>query len=144
MIKEFEMNDLDRCAELMMSVYNNELWQCHWSLEKAKAYLLDYVESKKFIGYTLWIDNVIKGALFCHEKIWWDNNEIFVDEMFIAPELQRQGYGTELLNVVENYIKEHNLAGFTLATNRFAPAPNFYRKKGFSDAEHVLYMYKVL
>lgn len=144
MIKKFEMNDLDRCAEIMMSVYNNELWQCHWSLEKAKAYLHDYVESKKFIGYTLWIDNVIKGALFCHEKIWWNNNEIFVDEMFIAPEFQRQGYGTELLSVVENYIKEHNLAGFTLATNRFAPAPNFYRKNEFSDAEHVLYMYKVL
>lgn len=68
MIKEFEMNDLDRCAELMMSVYNNELWQCHWSLEKAKAYLLDYVESKKFIGYTLWIDNVIKGAYSVMKK----------------------------------------------------------------------------
>lgn len=144
MIKKFETNDLTACAEIMMSVYNNQLWQCRWTLETAKNYLLDYVECKKFIGYTLWIDGVITGAIFCHEKIWWNNNEVFVDEMFISPELQRHGYGTQMLNTVEDYIKEHNLAGFTLSTNRFAPAPKFYKKNGFLDSEHVLFMYKEL
>ncbi len=62
--------------------------------------------------------------------------------MFISPELQRQGYGTELIHTMENYIKEHKLAGFTLSTNRFAPAPNFYKKNGFVDCEHVLFMAK--
>lgn len=62
--------------------------------------------------------------------------------MFISPRLQRQGYGTELLKSVEQYIKENHLAGFTLTTNRFTSAPEFYRKNGFSDAEHVLFMYK--
>lgn len=142
MIKKFELGDLTACAEIMMSVYNNELWQCRWSLDTATDYLRDYVECKKFIGYTLWLDNKIKGAIFCHEKIWWNNNEVFIDEMFISPELQKQGYGTELLSVIENYIKEHNLAGFTLTTNRFAPAPKFYKKNGFSDAEHILFMFK--
>lgn len=142
MINKFDVNDLNECAKIMMLVYNNELWQCRWSFETAKAYLMDYIENKKFIGYTLRIDDSIKGAIFCHEKIWWNNNEVYIDEMFIAPDLQRQGYGTELLNAVENYIIEHRLAGFTLSTNRFAPAPRFYRKKGFSDAEHVLFMYK--
>ena len=142
MIKKFELKDLTACAEIMMSVYNNELWQCRWSLDTAKDYLMDYVESKKFIGYVLWLDDEIKGAIFCHEKIWWNNSEIFIDEMFISPELQRQGYGSELLNVIENYIKEHNLVGFTLTTNRFTPAPKFYRKNNFSDAEHVLFMFK--
>jgi aminoglycoside 6'-N-acetyltransferase I len=142
MIKKFEASDLSECAEIMMSVYNNEHWQCCWTLETAISYLHDYYDSKKFVGFTLWIDRVIKGAIFCHEKIWWNNNEVFVDEMFISPELQRQGYGTALLTVVEKYVKEHDLAGLTLSTNRFTPAPNFYRKNDFSDAEHVLFMYK--
>ena len=141
-LKKFELRDLTACAEIMMSVYNNELWQCRWSLDTAKDYLRDYAEYKKFIGYVLWLDDEIKGAIFCHEKIWCNNSEIFIDEIFISPELQRQGYGTELLNVVENYIKEHNLVGFTLTTNRFTPAPKFYRKNNFSDAEHVLFMFK--
>lgn len=64
MIKEFDVNDLNECAKIMMLVYNNELWQCQWSFETAKAYLMDYIENKKFIGYTLRLDDSIKGAIF--------------------------------------------------------------------------------
>jgi aminoglycoside 6'-N-acetyltransferase I len=138
----FQESDLAACAKIMTEVYNNDLWQCNWSLETAKDYLEDYVRGRKFLGYTIIVDNEIIGAIFAHEKIWWNNNEIFVDEMFISPSYQRQGYGTELLKMVENYIKEHKLAGFTLTTNRYAPAPAFYRKNGFVDCEHVLYMGK--
>ncbi len=49
-----------------------------------------------------------------------------------------------LLNAVECYIKEKGLAGFTLLTNRYTPAPDFYQKNGFSVGEHVLFMYKVV
>ena len=31
---------------------------------------------------------------------------------------------------------------FTLSTNKYAPAPLFYRKNGFVDCEHVLFMAK--
>lgn len=144
MIRKYVDSDLAACAEIMMKVYNNEMWQCRWSPETAESYLQDYTGCNKFVGYTLLIDGAIKGAIFCHEKVWWNNSEIFIDEMFVSPEFQRQGYGTELLNAVEQYISEHKLAGFTLSTNRFSPAPDFYRKNGFSDAEHVLFMYKVI
>lgn len=142
MIEVMKATDLKACAEIMISVYNDENWQCQWTMESAQSYLQDYLDCKKFRGYTLWLDGVIKGAIFCHEKIWWNNSEMYVDEMFISPELQRQGYGARLLQAVEAHIAENNLAGFTLATNRFTPAPHFYRKNGFSDAEHVLFMYK--
>lgn len=142
MIRQYKESDLSMCAKFMMDVYNNDLWQCHWSLEIAKRYLQDFVNNKKFIGFTLVIDHEIKGAIFAHEKIWWDNSEIFIDEMFISPELQRKGYGSELLQTIENYARTNNLAGFTLTTNRHAPAPIFYRKNGFVDCDHVLYMGK--
>ena len=142
MIKSFELSDLAACAEIMISVYNNEQWQCHWSLETAVEYLRDFTDCKKFIGYTLWVDGDIKGAVFCHEKIWWNNSEIFVDEMFVLPSLQRKGYGTVLINAIEKYVREHKLAGLTLSTSRYTPAPTFYKKNGFLDAEHVLFMYK--
>lgn len=105
MIRKIQMEDMDSCAEIMMSVYNNEQWQCNWDFKAAKAYLLDYYEASKFIGFVLVIDEKIRGAIFCHEKIWWNNSEVFVDEMFICPKLQRKGYGTELLKMVESYIK---------------------------------------
>jgi len=67
---------------------------------------------------------------------------VFVEEMFIQPQLQRKGYGTMLLEKVGEYVKEKGFAGITLSTNKYAPAPKFYRKNGFADSEHVLFMYK--
>ena len=64
--------------------------------------------------------------------------------MFVKPELQRKGCGTLLLQAVENYVNDKGLAGLTLETNKYAPAPNFYRKNGFQDNEYVIVMYKEL
>jgi aminoglycoside 6'-N-acetyltransferase I len=142
MIRAIAEADLPGCAKILMSVYNNELWQCRWTLARAQDYLFEYFIAKLFVGYVLLDEGQIIGAIFCHEKIWWNNNELFVDEMFIQPSEQRKGYGAQLLQTAENYVNKHRLAGFTLATNRFTFAPGFYRKNGFSDAEHVLFMYK--
>ena len=71
-----------------------------------------------------------------------DLKEIIVDEMFIIPEMQRGGYGSMLINAAEEYVSEHKLAGLTLCTNKYAPAPNFYRKNGFVDNEYIGFMYK--
>ena len=65
-----------------------------------------------------------------------------MEEMFIKPQLQRKGLGSLLLKQVEEYVREKGLAGITLSTNKYAPAPNFYRKNGFVDCEHVLFMAK--
>ena len=47
-----------------------------------------------------------------------------------------------LIKAAEEYVSEKKLAGFTLTTNKYAPAPNFYRKNGFFDCEHILFMCK--
>ena len=56
--------------------------------------------------------------------------------------MQGSGIGTALLNTVEEYVKKHGLAGITLSTNKYAPAPKFYEKNGFVDCEHVIFMAK--
>lgn len=80
MIRKFEVSDLESCARILMSVYNNEMWQCFWSFEKAKEYLKDIVDYRNFIGFTLLVEKDVKGAILCREKTWWNNNEIFVEE----------------------------------------------------------------
>lgn len=141
-IRELKKEDIPACADIMCSVYNNELWMCRWDKETAIAYLMDFYNVRKFVGYVVCEDENIIGALFAHEKIWWNNSEVFIEEMFIIPERQRAGLGTLLLNAVEEYIAENNLAGMTLSTNKYAPAPLFYKKNGFDDCEHVLFMAK--
>ena len=126
----------------MCSVYNNELWQCHWTIKTAEEYLNDFFDMKKFIGFVLLENEQITGGIFAHEKVWWNNSEVFIEEMFIHPDFQRKGYGSLLLDEIEKYVKENKLAGVTLSTNKYAPAPLFYRKNGFTDCEHVIFMAK--
>lgn len=133
---------MSACADIMCSVYNNEMWRCRWSKEMAIEYLTDFYSMKKFVGYVMEAEGEILGGLFAHEKVWWNNSEVFVEEMFVKPEHQGKGYGTLLLKAVEKYIGEKELAGITLSTNRYAPAPLFYKKNGFVDCEHVLFMCK--
>lgn len=141
-IRELKQSDIRACAEIMCSVYNNELWQCQWKMETAMEYLTDFFKMQKFVGYVLEEDNTIVGGLFAHEKIWWNNSEVFVEEMFVKPELQRQGHGSMLLQAVECYCRNKGLAGITLATNKYAPATKFYQKNGFLENEYIFFMYK--
>lgn len=142
MVRKMKRADIPFCADILCKVYNNELWQCRWTAETACAYLEDYFDEKKFVGFIIEEDNVVIGAMFTHEKIWWNNSELFIDEMFIIPDMQRKGYGKMLIKAAENYVSEHKLAGFTLSTNKYAPAPDFYKKNGFSVCEHILFMCK--
>lgn len=137
-----KLDDIAACADILCSVYNNELWMCRWSKEVAMEYLADFYNMHKFVGYVFEEDNKVVGAIFAHEKVWWNNSEVFVEEMFITPSLQGKGHGTMLLKQVEEYCKEKGLAGITLSTNKYAPAPKFYKKNGFVDCEHVLFMCK--
>ena len=141
-IRELTREDISACAEILCSVYNNEMWQCHWEKETAIEYLTDFFNMQKFVGYVLEEDDEILGGIFAHEKVWWNNSEVFIEEMFVKPELQRKGYGSMLLKKVEEYSREKGLAGLTLSTNKYAPAPLFYRKNGFQDNEYVVLMYK--
>jgi aminoglycoside 6'-N-acetyltransferase I len=144
MIRGLIQSDIPSCAEILCRVYNNELWQCRWDNQVAQIYLTDFYQHKKFVGYVIEEEGRIIGALFAHEKVWWNNSEVFIEEMFINPEYQRKGLGTELLSEVEKYVRMNNLAGITLSTNKYAPAHTFYVKNEFVDCEHVVFMCKVL
>lgn len=141
-IRKMNQSDIISCADIMCNVYNNEMWRCCWSKERASEYLEDFYNMEKFVGYVLDNGNEIIGGIFAHEKVWWNNSEVFVEEMFVKPEMQRKGYGTLLLKQIEKYINEKGLAGITLSTNKYAPVPAFYRKNGFTDCEHVIFMAK--
>lgn len=70
-----------------------------------------FFEAKKFGGYLICEAKSVLGAIFAHEKIWWNNSEVFVEEMFVAPERQRSGLGTALLNEIEKYRPREKACG---------------------------------
>ena len=141
-IRKLLLNDIDACVTLLIEAYNPPPWNDHWTVETGKRYLSDFISNSNFIGYVVAESDEIVGAMFARRKVWWTNDEIFVDELFIKPDRQRQGYGKLLMDRIEELSKELGLGGVTLLTNRHYPAKMFYEKNGYMGAEHVIFMYK--
>jgi aminoglycoside 6'-N-acetyltransferase I len=144
MIREFQPDDLESCARLLPEAYNGEPWKCHWTMETAARYLNEYASNENFVGFVSHDDGALVGAMFAHRKTWWTGDELFVDEMYVTPRLQRQGYGERLLAHAEDYARSKGLAGLTLLTNRHLPARAFYAKHDYQQAEHVIFMFREL
>ena len=133
---------MKECSALLMQAYNGAPWENHWSLDTAETYLKEFTSNPRFVGFVVYENDCMIGAAFCHEKTWWSNDELFVDEFYFSPQYQRKGFGSALEQHLENYVREKKLGGLTLLTNRFMPAMNFYKKNSFVHAEHVVFMYK--
>lgn len=143
MIRELTRNDLKQCAEIFIKAFSAEEWGCVWTQERAEAYLGDYIENKKFVGFVSEEEGVINGAIFGCVKVSWNNDEIYVDDLIIAPEMQRRGIGQKLIDAMKDYSKANNLAGIVLYTNEQAPAKKFYEKNGFQLSQGTICMYWV-
>jgi aminoglycoside 6'-N-acetyltransferase I len=144
MIRAFQPDDLQTCIRLFIETYSAEPWNNHWSPEAATRYLEEFMANKRFMGFVICDDASIIGALFAHRKTWWTNDELYVDELYIAPRFQGQGYGERLLGYVEDLARSSGMSGLTLLTHRDFPAKSFYLKHGYKQADHVVFMYKGL
>lgn len=141
-IRVLKDDDIDDCAKLLIETYNPSPWNNHWTDESAHKYLFEFISIDKFIGFVVEEGDEIVGAMFAHRKTWWTNDEIYIDELFVHPLHQHQGFGRILMNQAEELSKELGLGGVTLLTHNEMPAKLFYEKLGYNLAGHVIFMYK--
>lgn len=142
MLKNFSAEDLQRCCELYVKVFNAPPWNDSWTIETARRCLGDLAERRRFFGCTYWQDGILVGAVFAHTKTFHKGDEIYIDELFIAPDFQRKGFGLELMYEVEKFARENAINCITLLTAVGKPAFDFYEKQGYRHLEHMTLMYR--
>jgi GNAT superfamily N-acetyltransferase len=142
MLKKFSTQDLPACCELYVKVFNAPPWNDSWTDEAVRQCLGDLAERKRFLGYTFWENDALVGAVFAHTKTFYKGDEIFIDELFIAPNCQRKGYGLALMDEIENYARENNITAITLLTAIGQPAFHFYKKQGYWHKNYMAFMHK--
>ena len=141
-LKKFSDKDLVKCCELYTKVFNAPPWNDSWTDEATRRCLGDLSERKRFIGYTLWENDVLVGAVFAHAKTFYKGDEIYIDELFISPECQRKGYGQKLMSEIEKYACENKITAITLLTAKDQPAFSFYKKHGYRHLDYMTFMHK--
>ena len=142
MTKKLTIDDLQNCCKLFTNVFNNPPWNDEWTTETARTYLRELIDHKRFLGYTLWENDTLIGAVFSHMKNHYRGEEILVDELFVSPDCQRKGYGMLLMDEIEKYARENSFISVTLLTGAGKPAFMFYEKRGYKHLNYLAFMHK--
>lgn len=139
-----EREDLVACLDLFVMVFNAAPWNETWEVETVRQRLEDYYHTPG--SYGLLVENQEKPigfALGCIER--WDKAPYFyLKEMCVAPEHQRSGVGTSLMNALQTDLKNQGIGKLYLHTARDTLAQSFYEKQGFSASDRMIMMSKWL
>jgi len=137
-IRAYAPDAFEACRDLFIEVFNRKPWNDNWTIETAGARLREFTGHKRFVGFTLWEDDALAGAVFCHAQTQYKGNEIVIEELFVSPKCQRKGYGTALMEAVE----EHGFWCVTLLTGKAYPSFAFYKKRGYRHLEWLAFLHK--
>ncbi|RSL30550.1 GNAT family N-acetyltransferase [Salibacterium salarium] len=143
-VKSISKDDLKSCTNLYIKVFNSEPWIENWSYEVAQERLEDLFHTPKFLGYTLYSDNHLVGFIAGNQKKTPRGAVFYIAEFCIDSEIQGKGYGSKLLESLEDELINRNVSSVYLLTSNEGLAERFYMKKKYSVNENRIVMKKNL
>jgi len=129
-------SDIDVLAPLYLE-YFNTFEEAQWTIEKVNRRLRQLVVREDNLGLLLKEDETVIGFAV-GQLVQFDDGIVFeLNELFIAASYQSKGYGSYLLNAIENLAREHDAFRIQLLTGVDDRHHNFYnRKHGYSDGSN--------
>lgn len=114
-----EEKDLKELAEIFKKVYDTFDVGEDWSLEQAYKLLKYWFDIQPDLAYLAEVDNKIVGGFVIGVKPWTDGNRLLDGEVFVHPDYQAQGVGSELLkSVFKVAIEKYNVTIWDAVTFR--------------------------
>jgi len=139
--KLLEENDLIKCTETFIKVFNDEPWNDEWTFTNAQKYLLDFYNTPGFLGILAIENKEVIGFIFGVHRTWWSGNEFYIHEMCVESQRQNRGIGKSLLDYLIKSLG-NKISNITLLTDRGIPAEEFYKKNGFEEIERLIFLSK--
>jgi len=130
-IELMTIDNLEQSIELYMKVFNSEPWNESWSYEVAKERLTDLINTPKFLGFSLYIEDNLIGFIAGKNKKSYQGLTYYLAELCVNNEIQGKGYGTKLLKFLENELKNRDTKSLYLLTSNAGLAEAFYKKNGY-------------
>ncbi len=120
-------------AKVWPDAYGNILSENQLSYMLDKMYNAGELERQINNGVNFFLlvqdnDNTVSGFAACQPG---EENEYWLNKLYILPGQQGTGAGGVLLAKVEATARENNVSELKLQVNRYNPARHFYEKKGF-------------
>lgn len=142
---EIRKEDIDQCIEIYISAFNNNnsdgsinseyefTYDRHTPL---KHYFFGCVDQEGKYAFCLKDDSKIVGIITAWDILCPEMEDaIHIDVIAVAPECQKKGYGTTMINEFVRTISKEKM--IVLNTKKTLPAYGLYKKLGFIESEVV-------
>ena len=133
-LKRIGLNEKAQIKKLFKDVFTNEPWNDDWSdEEQLNMYMNDLIGQSYSLTYGLYDSDDLIGLSMGYIKHWFRGTEYYIDELCIRTDRQGEGIGTFFMNEIEKAIGSIGIKKIFLQTDTFAPAYEFYKKRGFIE-----------
>ena len=137
-ILEMNLNDIERVLKLYIDYYNNYEGYC-WTEEKARKRLkqvLSIMDSFSLIMKTE--EDIVIGFAMGYFKQYDDIIGYTLEEIIIAAEYQRKGYGSLLLKEIETKVRKKSACCIELQAVNDELHEKYYTKAGYKNAANFI------
>ncbi|MBP5414543.1 MAG: GNAT family N-acetyltransferase [Lachnospiraceae bacterium] len=144
-LKKIGLNEKAIIKQLFKEVFTNEPWNDDWSYEaQLDMYIFDLIGQSFSLTYGLYDKDELIGLSMGYIKHWFRGTEYYIDELCIRTDRQGSGAGSFFISQIEKEIGKIGIKKIFLQTDTFAPAYEFYKKRGFIEEEgHVSFSKEV-
>lgn len=140
MMKLITIDMLDELAGLFADVFNAPPWNDGWSVEQARARLLDIINTPRFCGMAEYRGGKIVGLIMGRGQQYFDGVHFEILEFCVSRDMQGQGIGGRMLNEFTEYLHEQGICNIYLLTMKGANTEGFYQKNGFKTNQDMCLM----
>lgn len=126
-----ELSDLEGAAALYQETFNAEPWNEGWGIEAATERLKAILSAPNALGVIASRDGEPLAFALGHVETWVSGSHFQLKEMCTAPEEQRKGIGSFVLEFLLQALKERGVVQVFCETRAGVAAEAFYRRAGF-------------
>lgn len=133
-----KQEDLPACARAYCSAYSVPPWNEAYDETEIVPYIASYLDSETLCCYALAEGSEIVGVVLGILVPSVGESYLRIEDFCIAEGYQKRGYGSMMMQMLAERMKQRGCADILLGTQRGYPSHRFYLKQGFVEVESVL------
>lgn len=126
-----ESKDLDGGASLYQATFNAEPWNEGWQVDTARERLEAILAAPNGLGVIATHEGTPVALALGYLERWVSGYHFQLKEICTAPDQQRQGLGSLVLDFLLRTLRERGVVQAFCETRTGVPAEAFFRRAGF-------------